>query len=76
MNKDKKRTELQLHFYRNSVHVLLLLISVYSAFIGKTHIITVDIAKGIRCALFLYLILGICQIPEFIMLYKETKGGN
>ncbi|STD27441.1 Uncharacterised protein [Enterococcus mundtii] len=68
---NKNITDFRLNFYRTSVYVLLILVSIYSAFIGKTHITTINISKGIETALFLFVILGICQIPEFITLYTE-----
>ena len=74
------KTDSRLYFYKTSVYVLLILISIYSAFVGKTHLTAIDISRGIETALLLFVILGICQIPEFITLYtekrKESKGGR
>ncbi len=71
----KKETILQtkLRMYRTSLYVTLILIATYSAFVGKTHITTIDVTRGIKSALLLFIILGVCSIPEYIGLYLDKK---
>lgn len=59
--------------YRTCTHVLLISIGIYASFIGKTHITSINISKGIQCTLFLFIILSIVQIPEFIAFHMTKR---
>ncbi|MDZ5758956.1 hypothetical protein RAK27_09840 [Carnobacterium maltaromaticum] len=71
----KKEVELQtkLRIYRTFLYVTLILVSTYSAFVGKTNLTAIDLTRGIKSALFLFIILGICSIPKYIWLYLDKK---
>ncbi|MDY3705264.1 hypothetical protein [Vagococcus lutrae] len=74
----KKEAELQvkLRVYRTFSYITLILVATYSSFIGKTHLTAIDLNRGIKSALFLFIILGICSIPEYIGLYLDKKKEN